>query len=295
MRQRRYYPLIYLILVLAFTVYIFLDTFVISKSYQTVAVVTANNSTEVAADSTDDSETTVTTQTSITISTDHQYDSDFYVADIVLGENDSIYTALAENTYGSNITETTSSIAESVGATLAINGDFYGVQSEGYVIRNGELLRSTMKSSDQEDLVIYEDGTMDIVQEGDITAEALVENGAYNVLSFGPGLVEDGEISVESTDEEDNARTLLNPRTAIGQISEDHYVFVVVDGRTDESTGVSLSELATFMQSLGCTEAYNLDGGGSSTLYYNGEVLNNPTTNGKTFEEREVSDIVYIF
>jgi len=294
MHRRRYTPIIYVILVLAFTVYIFLDTFVISKSYQTVEVVNANNSTAVSEDSLSDSEEAVTTQTSITISTDHQYDSDFYVADIVLGENDSIYTALAENTYGSNITETTSTIAENVGATLAINGDFYGVQSEGYVIRNGELLRSTMKSSDQEDLVIYEDGTIDIIQEGDITAEALVENGAYNVLSFGPGLVEDGEISVESTEEENNARTLVNPRTAIGQISEDHYVFVVVDGRTDESTGVSLAELATFMQSLGCTEAYNLDGGGSSTLYYNGEVLNNPTTSGRTFEERAVSDIVYI-
>jgi len=294
MRKRRYYPVIYVILVLAFTVYIFLNTFVLQQSYQSVEVVSANNSSTVTSDAVSNEDDSEASQTSITISTDHQYDSDFYIADIVLGENDSIYTALADNTYGSNITETTSTIAESVGATLAINGDFYGVQSEGYVIRNGELLRSTMKSSDQEDLVIYEDGTMDTIQEGDITAEELVANGAYNVLNFGPGLVEDGEISVASTDEEDNARTLVNPRTAIGEISENHYVFVVVDGRTDASTGVSLSELATFMQSLGCTEAYNLDGGGSSTIYYNGEVLNNPTTNGNTFEEREVSDIVYI-
>ena len=48
------------------------------------------------------------------------------------------------------------------------------------------------------------------------------------------------------------------------------------------------------MQEYGCTTAYNLDGGGSSTMYFNGQVINNPTTNGKTFKEREVSDIVYI-
>ena len=70
-------------------------------------------------------------------------------------------------------------------------------------------------------------------------------------------------------------------------------MFVVSDGRTDESEGLSLYELATFMQGLGVKEAYNLDGGGSSTMYFNGEVINNPTSNGK-IKEREVSDIVYI-
>ena len=48
------------------------------------------------------------------------------------------------------------------------------------------------------------------------------------------------------------------------------------------------------MQGLGVTTAYNLDGGGSSTLYFNGKVVNNPTTNGNTISERKVSDIVYI-
>ena len=83
-------------------------------------------------------------------------------------------------------------------------------------------------------------------------------------------------------------------RTAIGIIDELHYVFIVSDGRTDESEGLSLYELAEFMQSLGTTVAYNLDGGGSSTMVFNGEVINNPTTNGKSIKERSVSDIVYI-
>ena len=85
-----------------------------------------------------------------------------------------------------------------------------------------------------------------------------------------------------------------NPRTAIGIIDDLHYVFVVSDGRTDESEGLSLYELAEFMQSLGVKTAYNLDGGGSSTMVFNGEVINNPTTNGNSIKERSVSDIVYI-
>ena len=69
---------------------------------------------------------------------------------------------------------------------------------------------------------------------------------------------------------------------------------MVSDGRTDKSQGLSLYELSRFMQMLGVTTAYNLDGGGSSTMYFNGNIINNPTTNGKRIEERSVSDIVYI-
>ena len=84
-----------------------------------------------------------------------------------------------------------------------------------------------------------------------------------------------------------------NPRTAIGIIDSNHYVFVVSDGRTNESRGLSLYELATFMKDLNCDIAYNLDGGGSSTMYFNGNIINNPSTTGR-INERSVSDIVYI-
>ena len=81
------------------------------------------------------------------------------------------------------------------------------------------------------------------------------------------------------------------PRTAIGVIDENHFVFVVVDGReTGYSRGVTMTELAEIMQGLGATEAYNLDGGGSSELWFNGEVVNQPSNGG----ERATSDILYI-
>ena len=85
-----------------------------------------------------------------------------------------------------------------------------------------------------------------------------------------------------------------NPRTAIGILGEKHYVYVVSDGRTEESAGLSLYELSEFLQELGCKTAYNLDGGGSSTMVFQGEVVNKPTTGGDRISERAVSDIVYI-
>jgi len=104
--------------------------------------------------------------------------------------------------------------------------------------------------------------------------------------------LEDGEIAVDVNTEVDKAKT-SNPRTAIGIIDANHFIFVVSDGRTTESEGLSLYELAEFMQELGAETAYNLDGGGSSTMYFNGSVINNPTSGG-SIKERSVSDIVYI-
>ncbi len=229
----------------------------------------------------------------ITLTERYVYSTMVYVADIQLSGIATLRSGLAEDSFGRNLTEKTSDIADRVGAILAINGDFYGFRDTGYVIRNGILYRDRKKSDDAEDLVIYEDGSMQIIREGDVTAEELLANGALQVYSFGPGLVENGEITVDSSSEVSKSMS-SNPRTAIGMIEPLHYVMVVSDGRTSESEGLSLLQLATIMQDLGCEQAYNLDGGGSTTMYFNGQVINNPTTSGKKTKERSVSDIVYI-
>ncbi|ETI90072.1 phosphodiester glycosidase family protein [Clostridium butyricum] len=75
-------------------------------------------------------------------------------------------------------------------------------------------------------------------------------------------------------------------------ISPNNFVFVVVDGRDNGySRGMTLNEFSQLFEDLGCTYAYNLDGGGSSTMYFNGRVVNNP---GGKDSERKVSDIIYI-
>ena len=213
----------------------------------------------------------------------------------VKADADYLKTAFAQGSYGKNVTATTSDIADSVNAILAINGDYYGAQEKGYVIRNGKLYRSTAVSG-KEDLVIYKDGSFEIINESEVTADQLIAKGAVQTLSFGPALLVDGTVSVDSDDEVGRAKA-SNPRTAIGIKADGTYIFVVSDGRTDESEGLSLLQLAEFMKTLGAETAYNLDGGGSSTMVFRGSVVNTPTGGGignGSGSERKVSDIVYI-
>lgn len=306
--RRHWWAVLYSAFLIAFTLYLAMDTFVLSRVY--TVVTETDSGTGSAAESTASADTerenesssdtgAVVSETSysdeniqITITEYREYDTSIYVADIVLSSPEYLQTAFAQNAYGRNVTEKTSEIAESAGAILAINGDYYGAQEDGYVLRNGVLYRDTAASG-QEDIVIYEDGSFAIINEEDVTAEELLADGAQQILSFGPALVEDGAVVVSEDDEVGKAKT-SNPRTAIGIMDALHYMFVVSDGRTDESAGLSLSQLAEFMQGLGVVTAYNLDGGGSSTMYFNGEVINNPTTSGRSIKERSVSDIVYI-
>ena len=227
----------------------------------------------------------------VTLSQYRVEDTTVYVADVITDDPSALQTALAGDTYGRNVTDATSTIAADNNAVLAINGDFYGARTSGYVIRNGVLYRGT--SSGNEDLVIWADGSFSIVDEDEITAQELLDQGAVQVLSFGPALVEDGQVTVTESDEVGKAKA-SNPRTAIGIIEEGHYLFVVSDGRTDESEGLTLKQLADLMESLGAQTAYNLDGGGSSTMVFQGQVVNNPTTGGSSIKERSVSDIVYV-
>lgn len=231
---------------------------------------------------------------SINIATQRVDNTTVYIADVVLSDADLLKTAFAQDTFGTNITETTSSQAKSKDAILAINGDFYGADKKGYVIKNGVIYRDSVRAdSEYDDLVVYEDGEFGIINEKDISAQELVENGVVQLFAFGPALVETGEVVVDEDTEVGKAMA-SNPRTAIGIVDELHYVLVVADGRSSESEGLSIYELAQLMKSYGCETAYNLDGGGSSTMYFNGQVINRPTTNGRSFKEREVSDIVYI-
>ena len=295
MFTKKRFSLFYGVFLLLFTAFVLLQAFVIPQSYQTVSAAETSDSSE-SSGNTANAYITENSYTSdgmtVTIRTYTENDTQIYVADVLLDSPDSLKTAFAEDTYGKNITEVTSEIAENHDAVLAINGDYYSARN-GYVIRNGILYSSDSTDGDQEDLVVYEDGSMEVIREGDTTAQELLDQGAVQVFCFGPGLIENGSISV-SEDEEVGHAMSSNPRTAIGWISDTHYVFVVSDGRTSESEGLTLYELAEFMESLGCETAYNLDGGGSSTMYFNGEVVNCPTTNGHSIRERSVSDIVYI-
>lgn len=322
--KKRIPSILFGLVLFAYTLWAALDTFVIVRvltpdSVQTAS--TAESVTQTAQESTavpvnyliaegkavSDAEEVTATADSTVISTDTEYhdgsidititemrvnDTTVYVADVQIADISLLKTAFAGSTYARNLTETTSSQASTVGAILAINGDYYGAQESGYVLRNGVLYRSSAKRN-TDALVIGMDGHFSIVNESSTSAETLQAANAWQVLTFGPALVEDGEVTVSARDEVSRSMQ-SNPRTAIGEIDAGHYLFVVADGRTSQSEGLSLQELAEVMQSLGARVAYNLDGGGSSTMVFQGRIVNQPTTNGRSIQERSVSDIVYI-
>lgn len=296
--MKKPWAILYALLLSIFTVFILLDTFLIPQVYTTVVSPSAPAPGESSAATTDRPTGSITAHSyqdeniSVIITQYQEHDTAIYVADVVISSPAYLKTALAKGAYGRNVTDKTSQIAEDKQAILAINGDYYGARERGYVVRNGVLYRDTA-SRDQQALAIFDDGSLQVIAEQETTAEALLSAGAVQVLSFGPGLVIDGQISV-TADQEVGKSMASNPRTAIGIIEPLHYVFVVSDGRTSQSKGLSLYQLAAFMQSLGVDTAYNLDGGGSSTMVFNGQLINNPTTNGKRVKERSVSDIVYI-
>lgn len=304
------------LLAVLFAGYVLLDTFLLTRVYRTAeepnlslfasesgqtllsqSTPSAEGSEAAAAETQTlptDAENVVYSDENICIALTQyrEYNTDIYVAEVWLSSAQYLKTAFAENSYGKNVTAKTSEIASQSDAILAVNGDYYGARESGYVIRNGVVYRDYGASS-TDILCIYADGSFAITNSAEASAQELVDAGVWQAFSFGPGLVENGAITVEQNTEVGKAMA-SNPRTAIGQISELHYVFVVSDGRTDESEGLSLYELATFLQRLGVKTAYNLDGGGSSTMVLLGQVINNPTTGGSRTRERSVSDIVYI-
>ena len=219
----------------------------------------------------------------------------YYVADLQLSDATVLASAFADNSFGTNITETTSEMAADNDAVSAVNGDYYGFRDTGIVIRNGVVFRD---EGARDGLAFYRDGHVEVYDETTTTAQTLVDDGVWNTLSFGPALLEDGEV-LDGLDEVEVDTNFGNhsiqgeqPRTAIGVIDDNHLVVVVVDGRSPGySAGVTMTGLAEILQGLGAQTAYNLDGGGSSTMVFGGELVNDPLGTGT---ERGTSDILYI-
>jgi len=288
------------LILITFSLYVLLDAFLIPKSLVVVDPVDpvcdiTPGEGEKIVDITDTSynESQTILYKSITIEKVVENGTVYYVADIQLNNVAYLKTAFAKNTFGRNITQYTSTIAKNNNAILAINGDFYGYRDKGLIIRNGVLYRDKPRSPiDNRTLVIDKNGDFKYVTEGEVSGESLVAEGALQSFSFGPVLIENGEL-VDTSDQYWVAAK-ANPRVGIAQLGPLHYLFVVVDGRTENSDGMTLPQLAQVFKDRGAIMAYNLDGGGSATMWYNGKVINRPTTDGSSFGERGVSDIVYI-
>ena len=114
-----------------------------------------------------------------------------------------------------------------------------------------------------------------------------------DAIHAGPVLMHDGKIRVTSNEEVFFGSTIpdIHPRTAAGYRNSGELVLLVVDGRQVDSRGVDLQELAILMRDLGCVEAINLDGGGSSAMVVDGKLLNRPAG---TTSQREVMSAIAV-
>ena len=209
----------------------------------------------------------------------------YYLADIYVRDIACFQTALAKNTFGSGYRDSIADMAALNNALLAVNGDYYGNTNEGVVIRNGVIYRANPTDCDV--CVLYANGVMRVMAGSAFSLDEAIQDGAWQAWTFGPALLdEDGGVltAFSST----NRIISANPRTAIGYYEPGHYCLVVVDGR-GESAGISLPELSQLFYDLGCTAAYNLDGGNSSVMVWRDKVVNDPSGGG-----RESSDAVLI-
>ncbi len=209
--------------------------------------------------------------------------------------------------YTSTKTAKVKAMAEKSNAVVALNGDYFADDQvkRCFEIRMFQSVNSNaLKTNKTKDiLIIDENGNFHtfLKSQGitvgknatnskenlqDLIEAEGVEGKILHAFTFGPALVKDGNHLEVDTGYGYNPNG-REPRSAIGQMGPLSYVMVIAEGR-GESVGVTHQELADFMFLLGCEEAYNLDGGGTAAMYYNGDYYNDLAGS-----ERAVSDIIY--
>jgi exopolysaccharide biosynthesis protein len=219
----------------------------------------------------------------------------YHIADVQIRDVSVMRTALSHDKINGR-DETVSAMADRAGAVLAINADYFQSAMMGVIIRNGELIRNRSAAS-RNLLVVDSNGNLTVItdrtkEKAAALAKRLMDEQVWQTFEFGPELVRDGAaVSFSKAFKLISLGKLIRePRTAIGQIGPLHYMIVVVDGRKPGySMGMSLQEMQAVFVAHGASVAFNLDGGGSSTLYFMGKIIHRPGA-GK---QREVSDMIY--
>jgi exopolysaccharide biosynthesis protein len=211
-------------------------------------------------------------------------ESVLYVADVYIKSIDNFIPVFANGRFDNGY-QTTSDMAEDNKAIFAINSDSANATDYGIIVRYKEIYRNIVAA---DHLAVFGDGSIQTYIPVNISAESLIKKGAEHVFCFGPRLLHEGKAIDKFM--YSHIRS-AHPRTAIGMIEPYHYYFVVVDGRSEYSKGMTLEALSKYMKELGCTVAYNLDGGGSSTMIFKGKLINKPE--GGTSERKIDSAIIF--
>ena len=208
----------------------------------------------------------------------------YYLADIYIAsiENFQTYTAYGDVVYYG--AQDPVGMTIDTNAILAINGDYMTVQKEGFLVRNGTVYASDRNNSI---CVLYPDGTMEAYDQGTYVIEDILAREPIQVWSFGPSLLDENGQVKEEYDMLSGVNG-VHPRCAVGYYEPGHYCFVVVDGRQKHSIGMRMNQLAQIFADLGCTVAYNMDGGASAVMMFDQRLVN------KQSNDRDLGDILLI-
>jgi len=226
---------------------------------------------------------------SITVVTyQEKWDGTIYtVAEVTIAHPSQLRTAIA-GTPSSPARSKMVKLAGRVNAVVAIDGDYYADRKGAYAVRQSQLLSDSF-ASDLDLLVIDYNGDFHCILASE-KAEAIpaLEGQIYQCISFGPVLIRDGE-KIEYPADYQFGLDYLNPRAGIGQMGERKYMLVVASGRTQQSLAITAGKLQDFMHAKGCVQAYNVDGGASAELVFDGQSCSPLTPSG----ERGLYDIIY--
>lgn len=200
--------------------------------------------------------------------------------------------------------ETTREMAKRYKAVAAINGGYFkdtspnkqsggvGAIPTGFIMSNGQIVYPQDNSnwseitSEEENraLTIDKDGNLQVG--GTYSPDQLIKSGIREAVITEPYLIKNGKNTIQA-----NSVSGTNPRTAIGQRADKSIIFMVIDGRQGVKLGATVGDVQVLMHKLGAVNAACLDGGGSTAMYYNGEIINNPSN---ATGERAVPDIIYV-
>lgn len=191
----------------------------------------------------------------------------------------------------------TSEFGEQSNAIAAINGSFFNTKTGGSTVflkQNGSVYSRTGEKftsyRENAGFAIDHQAGISIVKRPEQGWESLT--AYHTLLASGPQLLEEGGI-VSQKDQAFN--TNRHPRTAVGVTEDNTLIAVVVDGRNANAHGASIEELSIIMKALGCKDAMNLDGGGSSTAWIKGHGVVNYPSDNKKFDhkgERAVANAI---
>ena len=203
-------------------------------------------------------------------------------------------------------------VADQAKAILAITDDNFGYRwyrirvnnmrqyREGVVIRDGEIKTDVMPDSSYSHfppldvMAYYPDGSIELYGAKEHNAQDYIDMGVLHTFAFGPILVRDGEINESIYGKNVHADYNTNePRQAVGYYGPGHYLILTVKGRADDSVGATIPWIAEKLHEDGVKDAFNLDGGYTTVLYFMGEAVNKKPR-VKRDGLREVSGVIGI-